>query len=475
MSEALGVQAEAKPGMRGCFYAFVSRVDISFEDTEYLAPLRALVGPELSRGGLLDAIHGLSTRSLSQSVTVIFDAVAFDEFDGRRPLPEAPLDMPLLKIEVTFGYLVALAAIDLGLMFDELPSEWSEWYSDAEMVDDLDLGWIYPFSWRYGEPPPPPFQRVRLFEGRWVRLDVVPFDGGIRVEAAVPAADDADMAYVPAAEGQLDLILGISQAEEDALVQAYYITGPAAPRALIGPYDDLCIEAVDAGQASLVSFYGADNQTHIFFDVGHPLWFNAGSRPNGAVLNYRPANPNAVVVLSHWDFDHYFEGKRRAVLHGLTWVVPAVPSAPNAKKFANSLPNLVTLPVGSTLRIGHLHLERASGAQSDPNNSGIVGLWQDEQGHRVLLTGDAAYGFVPPHMRANLTALTIPHHASLTDHDVLNVPPPAGQQGKAVACAGQNNRYGHPVAAVLGDHGANWVVDVTGNAAGYARGNKRLR
>lgn len=111
-------------------------------------------------------------------------------------------------------------------------------------------------------------------------------------------------------------------------------------------------------------------RSRVFFDAGHPLWFNLKSLPPNGVQFLPPAN-DAVVILSHWDYDHYSRGIFDPSLRRLVWIAPDDRAGPNAKKFADSLgPRLFVLPAGHSMSVGHIKVTRANGA--DRNNSGIV-------------------------------------------------------------------------------------------------------
>ena len=178
------------------------------------------------------------------------------------------------------------------------------------------------------------------------------------------------------------------------------------------------------------------------------------------------------IVLSHWDYDHYSRARIDQALKDLLWVAPAGAVGPNTKRFADSLPRLIALSYGQKATIGRLRLSWATGPQDDRNNSGIIARVRSGE-RKILLTGDASYAHIPADAQSNLSAVSVPHHASA--RDAAAVPDPLGPKPRAIVSCGIPNRYGHPSASVLDSHTtAGWTVQVSGRVPGYRRGNKQF-
>lgn len=232
----------------------------------------------------------------------------------------------------------------------------------------------------------------------------------------------------------------------------------------MGKASNLCVEVVDVGQASFICVRD-DNVSYIYFDVGLPLWFNAKSMPRGGVC-YRPPYKKAVVVLSHWDFDHYSALYKHPDLAELNCIAPSEDQGPNSSKFAKQMgKRLWPLPHGHKVNLPRVRLRWATG--NDRNNRGIVGIVQLAD-DKILLTGDAGYQHVAPHYKSGLTGVSVPHHASAYSEGT--VPAPIGK-GLAVISAGTPNKYGHPSVTAISAHN-KWAISVSGKYAGYTRGNK---
>jgi hypothetical protein len=229
----------------------------------------------------------------------------------------------------------------------------------------------------------------------------------------------------------------------------------------------LFVDAIDVGQASFVSIHDKRN-SFVFFDVGRPLWFHNKSLPRA--VHYYPPHKDAAVVLSHWDYDHYSGVYRDAKLKGLPWIAPADKLGPTSYALAKSLgTNLITLAHGKQLNLGPLKLVWAKGPLGDRNNRGIVGVVRTK-GKKILLTGDASYGFISSSAKTKLTGVQVPHHGSA--HSAGPVPKPKSP-ATAVICVGVPNRYRHPSKKIIGAH-SQWSVSATGTTSLGTRGNKSL-
>jgi beta-lactamase superfamily II metal-dependent hydrolase len=234
------------------------------------------------------------------------------------------------------------------------------------------------------------------------------------------------------------------------------------------PRDFDAIRAIDVGQASCIAME-KNGQQVAFFDVGFPLPFFKKSLPR-KVTELSPAE-NCLVILSHWDYDHYSWAKKNPLFRELRWIAPEGNLSKSGTKFANSLGDkLLRLPRGNRIGNKNMQIDWATGNPNDKNNSGIV-VTINLHGRKVLLTGDAAYNNISPHLLSDLSGVSIPHHGGLTEG---NIPYPILTGSKAISCCGQKNSYGHPRSEILDGHRGNlWEVEVTGHVTGHpARGDK---
>src|SRR5439155_22530634 len=82
---------------------------------------------------------------------------------------------------------------------------------------------------------------------------------------------------------------------------------------------------------------------------GFPTRFCTSSAP-AALGTYGPITQNTtnnlLVILSHWDWDHWNLGSRVGALAQLRWLVPVQPMGPTATRFSATLVNAVRWPTG---------------------------------------------------------------------------------------------------------------------------------
>lgn len=245
---------------------------------------------------------------------------------------------------------------------------------------------------------------------------------------------------------------------------------PPSPKGAIKP-NRLFVEAIDVGQASFISIHNGINSL-FFYDVGRPLWFNWRSLPPNPPL-YLPPTRDAIVVLSHWDYDHFVGFRNDPALLALRWIAPVDgPTGANAKRLTGILGSRLTkLPYGKKMKVGPLSLSWATcGDLTDFNNRGIVARVKINSQY-ILLTGDASYAHVASAVKASLSGLSVPHHAAESSHAA--VPTPVGSSKRAVMSTGKPNVYGHPSQLVINAHSA-WNVEATGRINQNARGNRLI-
>ncbi len=235
------------------------------------------------------------------------------------------------------------------------------------------------------------------------------------------------------------------------------------------PNETSRIEAIDVGQAACVAFLDRDLCVG-YFDVGAPIFFNRGSFPRH--LAHTPSS-EGVIILSHWDFDHYALAYDHPILRTLKWYAPDQSVGPRTAKFQKSLGSNLNFISGS-LDLGSFNLKRCNGPASDRNNSGYA-MRVAYDGQAVLLTGDAGYHAIPTDLQSNLTAVMIPHHGG---KGATPPPGPCAKHSVAVASYGLPNKYRHPCEDQLDLHDkGGWEIQRTarhGKPPATPRGNRKL-
>lgn len=234
----------------------------------------------------------------------------------------------------------------------------------------------------------------------------------------------------------------------------------------------LRIVALDVGQASCNSIF-SNGKPLVLFDAGAPLYRN--QRSFGAVNQSDLPTESGIVLLSHWDFDHFDLGRRRPQLQQLTWLAPHQPVGPNTLKFQRSLgASLYFLQGSYSFKSKGFQFDLRPGRATNPKDRNGTGysLRIEAAGGNILLTGDTEYRNIDPQLLVDLAALTVPHHGGAG-----TAPPrPTAFPSRAVVSYGNPNCYRHPVAQTIDAHCAvGWKVQFTAKRKGVGgRGNKQV-
>jgi beta-lactamase superfamily II metal-dependent hydrolase len=229
--------------------------------------------------------------------------------------------------------------------------------------------------------------------------------------------------------------------------------------------DNIEIVILDVGQAS-AAIIKRDGTPIALFDAGSPIWFNKRSLHRRFVP---PELDKGVIFLSHWDFDHFDLGRRHPPWRQRVWLAPDQPVGPNTELFQRELGSQLTF-VDGPLTIGGFRFERGTCLDpADRNNTGYQ-LRYERANEAALLTGDADYAHIAPHMISGLTHLCIPHHGGRG----TTPPAPVGSLGRAVVSYGTPNIYRHPhVPQLLAHERLGWEIVKTAQDV-RPRGDRQL-
>ncbi|MGE8186855.1 hypothetical protein [Pseudomonas sp. NPDC086278] len=243
----------------------------------------------------------------------------------------------------------------------------------------------------------------------------------------------------------------------------------------------------DVGQGNACALLEACDQNQnataprLYFDLGAGVYRNKQTQPPNLQFSFYS---NPLVVLSHWDSDHWaganlvdVDGNYPAL--GLTWIAPSQKVGPTHIAFVNGViaahgkvliydppaPSTVgAVTLGDKRRIRFM-----CGTGSGRNNSGLVMTVENtekEVARSWILTGDCDYEYFVKDLTPELpVALIAPHHGanlSTTDaprFDLYNA------YRRLVYSFGQNNKHGktkvrHPTYnGVMAHHRGNWKED----------------
>ncbi|HEY1629803.1 MAG TPA: hypothetical protein VGF56_00710 [Rhizomicrobium sp.] len=231
------------------------------------------------------------------------------------------------------------------------------------------------------------------------------------------------------------------------------------------------VTVYDVGQGGACGLNGRHGFPQLYFDFG------------GGVLAHKPTYPAAltdfcftekpVVVLSHWDWDHWSSADRFTAATALTWIAPNQKIGPIHAAFAAMVVangRLLIWPSGLALAQNAqttIRIRKCTG--SGRNHSGLAAEVDGPNGDLpILLPGDARYSAIPNALATLYASIVVPHHGA----DMKNAAVPESPMhpfGRLVySCAGVNN-FGHPRAVTKKTHElAGWSHNPPASA-GVAR------
>lgn len=235
----------------------------------------------------------------------------------------------------------------------------------------------------------------------------------------------------------------------------------------------------NVGQGACSAIYDIDGRPYVYVDFGEPLGFYKRTAPwNLGLID--PHNPQAfkawsenqkrevrpplcndpLVVITHWDWDHWSLIKRLPPSNNLLFLVPEQSASGQAKFFWDNLPapQKMVLKSGECREFEWGYVVRDTGTGKDNNQTGLsvyvrlrdclskaylprtmkegcsvpAPVFHEDERY-ALTSGDAGFHLVPglndPNLR--LIGLTAAHHGA-DSHSVLNQIPPPYENGGAV-------------------------------------------
>lgn len=201
---------------------------------------------------------------------------------------------------------------------------------------------------------------------------------------------------------------------------------------------------------------GAENNPELYFDAGAGVYANQRTRPAHLSL---PANNAKVVILSHWDTDHWagatLDSTAPNTLLSKVWFAPDQVVGPRHVAFAKSIAEhgghliLLTPPKNSVLRIPLANgrsIRLTKGVGKDRNNTGLVASIECSKtwAQSIILPGDCDYKFFIHLHPSPPIGLLVPHHgARLTSNRTdIPIPHPNATNPKLIYSFGPNNKHG---------------------------------
>lgn len=213
---------------------------------------------------------------------------------------------------------------------------------------------------------------------------------------------------------------------------------------------DLHPRVLDVGQAQCVALHRSRDPSSpvvAFVDVGAPVFFHEHTYPSFSPFAGIHLDPDAIVLLSHWDWDHWSAARYRfPKIQSLSWYAPFQERGGITKSFRDGLGSRLKY-IDGDIRTRAIDLVRGTGNTNDCNESGYVMRLNCPYGV-ALLTADVSYGNIPLRVRTGADGMTACHHMGQGSDD----PPMANEGARVVASFGDGNKYGHAFQSSVDTH-----------------------
>jgi beta-lactamase superfamily II metal-dependent hydrolase len=349
------------------------------------------------------------------------------------------------------------------IVFDSIDADWIDelrggadlrWLGSSDLVDEVDRR-VSVVEATFGRAEFPPEGRTP--EGRWIEIQFV--DDGLPVlhflnlfAAPLERGASGWVGVDSGLEEDLERITGVGDIPE--------IDDEEVARALISAMRFDAVAVYDVGQGSCTALL-ENGIPQLYFDFGGGVRNNTRTYP--ATLKRFCLTADPLIVLSHWDEDHWSSAQRFTAARGCTWLVPNQGAlGPTHVAFLGNLHRsgrvLVWPSQLSSMRVQGVTIERCTGPASSRNDSGLAMIVESSNG-RMLFPGDAGYQNVPSAVK-DFTSVVVPHHGGRTPRRQVVAASDNQSHGRLVYSYGPGNTYRHPLARVVADHHPVWSTDL---------------
>lgn len=232
------------------------------------------------------------------------------------------------------------------------------------------------------------------------------------------------------------------------------------------------VRVYDVGQGDAIAVLNGDLRPVLQIDYGGRQGNPFTDLDRDEVDSYLPVPPNALVMMTHWDEDHWCTAPKGGAVMAAEWLVPRQVTSPRAVRFAATLDRISCIPesqVGraqsfTTASGDEVWWEKIGASEVDAtrfedcNRTGVAlsVVRQDRDGpdRVILMPGDAAFGNVG-HYREHymagrlLAGIVAFHHGAgthwteTTEALVADWPTVDGGASLIFSCA-KPNSYDHP-------------------------------
>ena len=207
----------------------------------------------------------------------------------------------------------------------------------------------------------------------------------------------------------------------------------------------------NVGQGSMNVFY-QNSTIKVVYDFGFGSGVGHMTEQEELELINKINADSPVMVLSHWDLDHFkYLSKYPSLIQMKPFVVPSFGAELGnaAKQHISS--KIVIQPYNlAGLHLGNVKLGVTLGTFQgfSKNNYGAltVCIFDNINNPLFLFPGDASYDTITSVYKSNLLFLVATHHGS--SNRIGTIPTARNNQGTAIFSYGQGNHYGHSVTNV---------------------------
>lgn len=219
-----------------------------------------------------------------------------------------------------------------------------------------------------------------------------------------------------------------------------------------GKYFHLVVYNV--GQGNCNALCDKDGKPQIYFDLGGGYAAHSVTYPPNLHLC---DCDNPLIILSHWDGDHWKTIRKNPDFECMTWIVPEQTLTADAYKSFLAISkkgNLLIYPkIVSSISSNNLNLIKCTGRTK--NDSGLaleVKIPTDDINRNLLalLPGDAKYKYIST-TNDEFNYLVVTHHGG-ANPTVIPKPSSISDSNCHVYSYGNPNKYGHPKPDTINEH-----------------------
>lgn len=223
---------------------------------------------------------------------------------------------------------------------------------------------------------------------------------------------------------------------------------------------EINVVSFNVGQGNATGVFDKDFNPILYFDLGGGAYWNKHTYPTVKTF---PINGSPIIILSHWDFDHYESIKvNPSHYKGCKIIAPLQKTTPSIRKFATLISShlyLIDKELGKGKNFSFMKLFKCTGLKRNDSGLGILfDLKKDENISEILLPGDSQYFFIK--QRKEVDAICVSHHGGKLYNKREFPTPKEKGNGYCVYSYGTENTYSHPKPETIQEHiNRGWGID----------------